>query len=126
MTSISMLNRVYLKNSVIIEYNRSNLANTYVNNYRPSKYVMKKRGILKRLRGTMNRDVYITKIFEIITTLLKKRLWHRCFPVNFASFLRSFLQNSCGGCFCQSQIFWRIWFPISFSNLFAFDSLLHT
>ena len=22
-------------------------------------------------------------------TLLKKRLWHRCFPVNFATFLRT-------------------------------------
>ena len=33
-------------------------------------------------------------------TLLKKRLWHRCFPVNFAKFLRtSFLQNTFGGCF---------------------------
>ena len=28
-------------------------------------------------------------------TLLKKRLWHRCFPVNFVKFLRtSFLQNT--------------------------------
>ena len=30
-------------------------------------------------------------------TLLKKRLWHRCFPVNVAKFLRApFLQNSSG------------------------------
>ena len=29
------------------------------------------------------------------TTLLKKRLWHRCFPVNFAKFLRTtFSQNT--------------------------------
>ena len=28
-------------------------------------------------------------------TLIKKSLWHRCFPVNFAKFLGSpFLQNS--------------------------------
>ena len=28
-------------------------------------------------------------------TLLKKKLWHRCFPVNFAKFLRTpFLQNT--------------------------------
>ena len=28
-------------------------------------------------------------------TLLEKRLWHRCFPVNFAKFLRTpFLQNT--------------------------------
>ena len=30
-------------------------------------------------------------------TLLKKRLWHRCFPVNFAKFLRTpFLENTSG------------------------------
>ena len=29
--------------------------------------------------------------------LLKKRLWHKCFPVNFAKFLKtSFLQNTSG------------------------------
>ena len=33
-------------------------------------------------------------------TLLKKRFWHRCFPVNFAKFLRTpFLQNTSDGCF---------------------------
>ena len=33
-------------------------------------------------------------------TLLKKRPWHRCFPVNFVEFQRSpFLQNTFGGCF---------------------------
>ena len=30
-------------------------------------------------------------------TLLKKRLWHRCFPVNFAKFLRTpFVQSTSG------------------------------
>ena len=32
--------------------------------------------------------------------LLKKGLWYRCFPVNFAKFLRTpFLQKTSGGCF---------------------------
>ena len=32
-----------------------------------------------------------------LTTLLKKRLWYRCFPVNFVKFLRTrFLQNTSG------------------------------
>ena len=36
---------------------------------------------------------------------LKKRLWHRCFSVNFAEFLRTpFLQKSSGGCFWKSSI----------------------
>ena len=29
-------------------------------------------------------------------TLLKKILWHSCFPVNFAKFLRPYLQNTTG------------------------------
>ena len=39
-----------------------------------------------------------------LATLLKKRLWHRCFPVNFVKFLRTpFLQNTSCGCFCFLQ-----------------------
>ena len=35
------------------------------------------------------------------TTLLKKRLWHRCFLVNFGKFLWApFLQNTSSVCFC--------------------------
>ena len=35
---------------------------------------------------------------------IKKRLWHSCFPVNFAKFLRTpFLQNTSGGCFCKRK-----------------------
>ena len=38
------------------------------------------------------------------TILLKKRLWHRCFPVNFVKFLRtSFLQNTSGRLFLLLQ-----------------------
>ena len=36
-------------------------------------------------------------------TLLKKRLWYRCFPANFAKFRRTaFLQNTFSGCFWSS------------------------
>ena len=36
--------------------------------------------------------------------LLNKGLWRRCFPVNFAEFLRTpFLQNTSSGCFCASK-----------------------
>ena len=39
---------------------------------------------------------------RVSATLFKKRLWHRCFPVNFAKFLGApFSQNSSGGCFHQ-------------------------
>ena len=39
-------------------------------------------------------------------TLLKKSLWHRCFPVNFAKFLRTpFLQNTSG----KLLLHWEEW-----------------
>ena len=42
-------------------------------------------------------------------TVLKKRLWHRCFPVNFAKFLRTpFLENTSG---------WQLLFKMALSNL---------
>ena len=41
---------------------------------------------------------------EFIEGNLKKRIWHRCFPVNFAKFLRTpFLQNTSGGCFWRDN-----------------------
>ena len=51
------------------------------------------------------RGVLYEKVFLEISrsclrpaTLLKKRLWHKCFPVNFVKFLRrSFLQSTSGG-----------------------------
>ena len=40
------------------------------------------------------------------STLLKKRPWHRCFPVNFVKFLRTpFLQTILDACFCSSLNF---------------------
>ena len=37
-------------------------------------------------------------------TLLRKRLWHGCFLVNFEKFLRTpFLQNTSGGCFWTQE-----------------------
>ena len=38
-------------------------------------------------------------------TLLKKRLWHRCFPVNFVKFLTTpFLQNTSGRLLLQNSV----------------------
>ena len=43
---------------------------------------------------------------------LKKRLWHNCFPENFAKLLRtSFFQNTSSGCFCNEICLWGRWNP---------------
>ena len=43
-------------------------------------------------------SLFLNKVASLRpATLLKKRLWYRCFPVDFAKFLRTpFLQNACG------------------------------
>ena len=49
--------------------------------------------------NTYARDSFFNKVAGQArpATLLKKSLWHRCFPVNFARFLRTpFLKNSSG------------------------------
>ena len=47
--------------------------------------------------NTCARVSFLIKLQTRPATLLKKRLWHRCFPVNFVKFLRTpFLQNTTG------------------------------
>ena len=46
---------------------------------------------------------FLIKLQAPPATLLKKRLWHRCFPVNFPKFLRTpFSQNTSGRLLLES------------------------
>ena len=60
-------------------------------------------------RNHSNMFLLINLFFEVTVpnpaTLLKKRLWHRCFPVNFSKFLREFFSyNASGGCFSNALV----------------------
>ena len=61
-----------------------------------------KKGFLKNFTKFTGKHMYQSLYFHKVTsfrsaTLLRKRLWHRCFPVNFAKFLRTpFLQSTSG------------------------------
>ena len=61
-----------------------------------------KKGVLKSFakftRKHLCQGPFLIKyIFKV---LLKKRLWHWCFPVSFGNFLRTpFFKNTTGGCF---------------------------
>ena len=67
--------------------------------------VLFKKGALRnfaKFTGThLCQSLFFNKVAVLRhATLLKKRLWHRYFPVNFAKFLRTpFLQNTSGVCF---------------------------
>ena len=64
-----------------------------------------KKGVLRNFatftRKRLCQSLFLNKVAGMRpATLLKERLWHRCFPVNFTKFLKTlFLQNTCGGCF---------------------------
>ena len=53
-----------------------------------------KKGVLKNFAKFTGKQLCQTLLFNKVTglrpaTLLKKRLWRRCFPVNFANFFRT-------------------------------------
>ena len=53
-----------------------------------------KKGVLRNFTKFKGKHLYQSVFFNKVAglrpaTLLKKRLWHRCFPVNFVEFLRT-------------------------------------
>ena len=61
-----------------------------------------RKGVLKNFAKFTRKHLYQSLFFNEVTglksaTLLKKRLWHKCFAVNFAKFPRTpFLKNTFG------------------------------
>ena len=70
--------------------------------------VFYKKGIFKNFSKCAGQHLYRRSFLNKIagvrpTTLLKKRLRHKCFPVNFVKFLEYFLYRTTpGNCFCHS------------------------
>ena len=64
-----------------------------------------KKGMIKNFSKFTGKHLCLILFFNKVASwgqqLYEKRLWHRCFPVNFAKFLRThFLKNISVGCFC--------------------------
>ena len=60
------------------------------------------RNFIKLTEKHLPRRLFFNKVADLSpATSLKNRLWHRCFPMNFAKFLKTlFLWNTSGGCLC--------------------------
>ena len=68
--------------------------------------VLHKKVVVKNFAKLTGKHLCQTLFFNKVTTLFKKRLWRRCFPVNFAKFLRTpFLQNNSGVLLLHSTLF---------------------
>ena len=70
-----------------------------------------KKGVLRNFAELTGKHLCQRLFFNKVVglkpaTLLKKRLWHKCFPVNFANFLKTtFLEYTSGGCFYHLKFF---------------------
>ena len=88
-------NQLYLQ--LIYEENQSRSS-------RPE--VFCKKGVLRKFAKFTGEHLcqgfFFNKVAGLTSaTLLKSRLWLRCFPVNYTKLLRTpFLQNTSGSCFC--------------------------
>ena len=75
---------------------------TNIRSCRPE--VFCKKGVLRNFAKSTGKHLCQKLFFNKIATLLKKSLWHRCFPVNFEQFLKKpFLQDTSGGCFLHKE-----------------------
>ena len=55
------------------------------------------RNFAKNMKTPVFRDSFLIKLQSLPATSLKRSFWHRCFPVNFAKFLRTaYSQNTSG------------------------------
>ena len=72
--------------------------------------VLYKKGVLKNFAKLTGKHLCQTLFFNKVTTLFKKRLWHRCFPVTFAKSLRTpFLRSNSGVLLLHSTLFMICW-----------------
>ena len=97
----------YLKNGKWLWYEVKKLVSQRIRRSCPE--VFCKEGILKtfgKFTGKhLHQSLFFNKVADLRPAfLLKKSLWHRCFPANFAKFLKApFLQNTPGGCFWMAH-----------------------
>ena len=96
----------YFLKEIVLAHIHSLFGRPYHDVFRSSRpEVFCKKGALRnfaRFTGKhLRQSLFFNKIEDLNpATSSKKSLWHRCFPVNFAKFLRtSFLQNTSAGCF---------------------------
>ena len=74
-----------------------------------------KKGVLRNFAKFTGKhlcqSLFLINLQDAPATLLKKRLWRRCFPVHFAKFLWTlFLQNTSCDCFWPFMyvLFWEL------------------
>ena len=92
------------------------------------------KGVLRNFAKFRGKQLWQSLFFNKVAglrpaTLLKKRLWQRCFPVNFVKFLRTpFLQNTSGRLFLGRELLlsFKGSQVITFTIFFRFLTILYS
>ena len=58
-----------------------------------------KKDVFRNFTKFTGKHLCQSHFFNKVAGILKKRLWHRCFPVNFAKFLRTLFSHPLSDCF---------------------------
>ena len=85
--ALSLSSKIILQNMPIFHAKRR-IFKDHRNSY--SKMFCKRGALRKFTRKYLHQGLYFNKVADLRpATLLENRLWHRCFPVKFAKFLRT-------------------------------------
>ena len=77
-----------------------------------------KKAVIRNVAKLIGKHLCHILFFNKVSFLLKKRLWHRCFPVNFAKFLRiPFLTELLWYLLLLRIYSQRLWFFFKFENI---------
>ena len=84
-----------------------------------------KKAVLKDFAKFTGKHLCLTGFRSTTLSLLKKRLWHRCFPVDFAKFQEFlFHRPPLDNCFCNVHFLWFqynvIWLTYFYTCLIVF------
>ena len=95
----SCINRCFKRTTLQLTKTTNN------NQKQPPEVLYEKKSVLGNSTKFTGKHLYQSLFFNKVAglrpaTLLKKRLWHRCFPLNFGKFSRApFYRTHSGGCF---------------------------
>ena len=96
----------------------------YINTTRASRLVMFFEIDILKVCNIHRKTVVLESLFSEVSSLeaytfIKKRLQHRCFPVNILMFFRKFyLKNTTSGCFCTNREIYDIYFKYNTLSLY--------
>ena len=103
---------IFVAANIFLELNMVFIADNRTGSEAATRGVLLRKGVLSSFAKLTGKHKCQSFLFNEVAglrlaTLLKKRLWHRRFPVNFAKFPRTPYRTTTDDCFCRF-LFWTL------------------